>query len=640
MIDSAQNNSFSVEKRRSYLKEASAFLPSVENDSVAINVHFDIALTYYRLGDKDSFRDSSKEILEKSRSVKDSIGIGRALGFLGNYFLRKHKSDSAYQHLYEASKIYKNLGDEYSLAKVLLDMAIIQKNGKDFIASEATTIEALSYFENLEKNDRIAACYNNLAIIANELQRYDDAIEYYKRAIEYDTKNGNFNAIKISLNNMGVVYERQGDYNSAIELYDRVLSEKDLAKDSPSLYAFALDNLAHTKLESGYEADVLPDLLQAYRIRDSIGDSQGLITSFYHLAKYHAAVGENDKAINYAVKAKDLSYKSKDFSDILKPLLLLIETESGSRATKYAKDYIRINDSLQKQERALRNQFARIRFETDKIASENELISRQRLQLMILLAVLFLTGFLLYIIKEQRARNKKLVFEQEQQQANEEIYNLMLAQHGKLEEGRLDEQRRISRELHDGVLSRLFGTRLNLDVLNPNNDENAINSRKKYIDELKNIEEEIRHVSHNLSSGLVEQSSFLDIIKDLLKSQEQINGYATHLDSDTKIDWEEIPNKDKIHCYRIVQEAIQNINKHSKAKNVTVKIRSINNDLILSVIDDGVGFNIAKKKDGIGLKNIQARVEELKGFLDVFSKKGEGTEIRIEFSLRTPQTIN
>src|SRR5690606_40824485 len=90
------------------------------------------------------------------------------------------------------------------------------------------------------------------------------------------------------------------------------------------------------------------------------------------------------------------------------------------------KQYISLNDSIQKNERARRDKFFRIRYETNKIEQEKERIARERMWLIILLAGVLVTFFLIYIILSQRAKNKKLKFARQQQETNEEIYNLML----------------------------------------------------------------------------------------------------------------------------------------------------------------------------------------------------------------------
>jgi two-component system NarL family sensor kinase len=282
----------------------------------------------------------------------------------------------------------------------------------------------------------------------------------------------------------------------------------------------------------------------------------------------------------------------------------------------------------------LRNQFARIRFETDEIEKKNKEISKQKDLFIAISAVLVMFGIFVYIIRKQQERNKELKFSRAQQEKNEEIYNLMLSQQRKLEEGRQQEKKRISQELHDGVLSKLFGTRLNLDSLNMKNDQKAIQVRSKYIDELKSIEKEIRQISHDLNTEIYDSNlGYTEVISNLIASQALLGNLEYKFQSDSDISWETISNKVKIHLYRIIQEALQNINKHANAKNIRITFKKIEETLLVSITDDGVGFDSSKIKNGIGLKNIKSRVKEIGGKLQLNSAVGGGTNININISV-------
>jgi signal transduction histidine kinase len=86
------------------------------------------------------------------------------------------------------------------------------------------------------------------------------------------------------------------------------------------------------------------------------------------------------------------------------------------------------------------------------------------------------------------------------------------------------------------------------------------------------------------------------------------------------------------HCFRIVQELLQNISKHSDAGNAIVQISLQHNRLNIAVEDDGKGFNIelAKSQKGMGLKNIESRVKILKGSFDYRTAPGKGTSVLID----------
>jgi two-component system sensor histidine kinase UhpB len=96
-----------------------------------------------------------------------------------------------------------------------------------------------------------------------------------------------------------------------------------------------------------------------------------------------------------------------------------------------------------------------------------------------------------------------------------------------------------------------------------------------------------------------------------------------------------IDNKEELMLYRIVQEQINNIRKYSKAKNVIILLSIEGNSQQLSIIDDGVGFDTSIKSRGIGLKNIQSRVEFYSGSMEIISAPGKGCTLNINIPLKS-----
>lgn len=91
------------------------------------------------------------------------------------------------------------------------------------------------------------------------------------------------------------------------------------------------------------------------------------------------------------------------------------------------------------------------------------------------------------------------------------------------------------------------------------------------------------------------------------------------------ISWDEIEDETKFNIYRILQEALHNINKYAQAKNVRINFNIQDNMLILMVTDDGVGFDKKNIKKGIGITNMNSRAERLGGGFCIESLKGQGT---------------
>ena len=578
--------------------------------------------------------DSIKKHI-KIIKLDDSISIADEHYKIGELYRKSLLSDSAYHYFQKAEKVFKNNDKKYEIAITLYGIAVCQTYDKDYTGSEVTSIQALTILEELDENNDVnkhkAFIFNNLGIVFDELEQFDESINYFKKALKIKNNlKGNYEgSIGRTINNLIKVYRRSGQYDLAKSAFNQISSNKSLINDYPDIYVIALGNYANT-LYLSKQTEQLPGLyLKALKICDSINDSYNSIIIHQHLAEYYNSINFKDSALHYAYTAKNISDQYNN-DDLLKSLLLLSEIEEGDKAVRHLKDYVKLSDSLQKAERSKRDKSARIRFDTNQIEKENVRIARERMWLIIISITLIITSFLIYVVITQRNKNNELKFIQEQQEANEEIYNLMLSQQDNIEEARTVEKKRISQELHDGVLGRLFGTRLSLDSLNMGTSKDAINTRSEYITELKTIEEDIRKVSHELNTDFVSGSGFIDIIKTLVETQTKVYNLDYKLEHNDVINWDEVTNKKKIHIYRIIQETLHNIYKHANATKVEISFNLKNNVICLALSDNGSGFDVNKAKSGIGLKNMNSRIDEINGTINISSEINLGTTVNIE----------
>ncbi|NAS29685.1 tetratricopeptide repeat protein [Flavobacteriaceae bacterium R38] len=625
-----------VDQQLLLAKKAYKMATENKRDSLRNIASLRLTYIYYSNEDNDAFLKQNKRSLLLAASSNDSSSIARSYGYFGNYYLREGKNDSAYYYFYKSEKTYSRLPNRsVNRGRMLLNMAITQKNEKDFIGGEVTTIEAIRFIPESGEERMLSSAYNNLGIISNQLENYDKAIEYHQKAFQLRKKIRNQRLEVGSLYNMAQVYVNKKEYREAIKTYYKALSYKEVLSTRPLTNVNLLENIAHAKFLNGNNKELPDSYLSSLKVRDSLGSIAGSIESNIHLAEYYSSQEDTLTALNYARKARDLAEESKNYGDMLEPLLLLSKLNKGKEGSTSSLRYISISDSLQKAERAIRNKFARIRFDTDIIEQENIKITKQVTLLTWVTLIVFTFSTLLYFIIREKARNRKLKFEQIQQKSNEEIYNLMISQQRKLEEGRQQEKQRVSQELHDGVLSKLFGTRLSLDSINTKSDSQAVETRSRYLNELKSIEQEIRQISHDLNAEIFDVNlGYTEVITNLIDAQMSINDQVKYeFKNDTSINWEGVSNKVKIHFYRILQESLQNINKHANASNIIIGFKQVDDKIEFDIIDDGVGFDNSKSKKGIGLKNIKTRIKELNGKLIFTTSKGQGTNINISVAI-------
>jgi signal transduction histidine kinase len=211
----------------------------------------------------------------------------------------------------------------------------------------------------------------------------------------------------------------------------------------------------------------------------------------------------------------------------------------------------------------------------------------------------------------------------------------------RLLEAQEEERRLISRELHDEVGQALTGVLVemaNLSNLMRNKEEPALS---KKADEIKRLLEESISVVRNMA--LLLRPSMLDDLGLVPALQWQAREASKRSGIWVKVAAEEVSDEltedHKTCIYRIVQEALHNIVKHANARNVTITVTQEPERLLLSIQDDGRGFNPPQER-GMGLIGMEERVSALGGRLVVESALGEGTMLRVALPLPQVVTVN
>jgi signal transduction histidine kinase len=634
-IQKSQNRSISLTKRSDYLSISYEYSKSLKLDTFQTRKLSAIAYKTLKLKDTSLFKQRNKEALYLSQKIKDTFAIGDVQWNYASYYNNLNIYDSAYYHFSLANREFNKSGDLYEDATTEYGMAFIKGRFNDYSGSEILTYNAIKKFERLDDYRSLYSCYNHLAALQNDILEYDRSLFYNEKAIEYLNKfQNNQNLYEQSFNNLGLTYLYKNEFYKALTYFDKVLRNDSLKIKNINRYARVIDNKTYTRLKIGNKKNILSKLTEAYNIRDSLNNSEGKIISLLHLSEYYSSQKNNSKALIYARNAMKLSNKINNGNNYLKSLKLLSKIDPDNNQT-YLKDYIEFNDSLLIVERQTQNKFTRIDYETDQYIEETERLSQLNIVILIVSIGSFIFVSLIYFINLQRKRNRNLYLESEQQKANEQVYILALNQKEKLEKEKNNERIRISEELHDGILGKLFGTRLNLSFLDMNLNESVKSKYDSFLLELQDIEKEIREVSHKLNTEFDDSKiNFITLVQQLIDKNSEIGNFNGELIGNNEINWDNIDEITKVNLYKIIQESIFNIIKHSEADNVMIKFRFLNDHLNLSIIDDGVGFKEKRKPEGIGLKIIKSRIEKLDGSYEIISGKGEGTKILIYIPIK------
>ncbi|WP_417799176.1 tetratricopeptide repeat-containing sensor histidine kinase [Tenacibaculum sp.] len=552
------------------------------------------------------------------KETKDSILLAKYFHFKALQSKLTYTNDSAFYYYHRSKDISKKIHDSLATGRRLLSLAMLQRDAKDYRGSEISLIEALQYLEPIQHSIYLERVYNALGLVSEELNQQKDALKYYDKAVFYNKKNKNSIGYTYIINNIGLLYQKQSQHRKAIIYFKKGLSQDSIKEKHPPQYALLLENLAASNFLLGQKENVMQQYNEVLNIREREKDFVELSTTHINLADFYKSLNQTDKALSHFNKALQYAKQTYNNKKRLEALQNLSDLTSGEQSKLYLNEYITLSDSLFQNERRLKNQFAKIRYETDKKEKENVVLKteNQQKQAEILyhkqqktigwLAAaigLLLFGFSVMFYFQRR---RKLLYQAQLQQ-------VQVREH---------ERQQIAKSLHDEVAGDLRLLHRKLEK------SNLLEEAQK----LDAVKENVRNLSHQLSSVSFNKVSFKNQIINLVSDyfepdfKIKVNGLQNY-------NWATVDNSIKRLLYLSARESIQNCKKYAKASKIIINFSVHKKYVHLDIIDDGIGFDTNISKKGIGLQNLQERIEELNGTLTINSEVGKGTQTDIQIPL-------
>ncbi len=585
-------------------------IETIRNDSLRAACSLKVSKFLLKNGRDAEFEKLNKRIYLLAKQKKDTQSLAQTQRYFGDYYLRIEKLDSAFICYQNAKKLFRLLENPLKEANQLYCISLVYFNVGNYTASEINIFKSLKLYRKVESHFGEFLCYNHLGDIYRNLYEYEKAERYHQLTESLLSEfESNYRRAMLS-NNLGLVYQDWEKFDKALETFENAYAYVQKI-DNPKLTAKILDNKTYVTFKKDSKANVLADFNRAYAIRDSMHNVSGKVMSKLHLSEYYSVNNEKEKAIELAKEAGTLAKSVTNYRDYLASLKLLSELDTIN-ASNYLEQYINLRDSLDIEDRAIREKFTKIAYETDRYIEENKSLSSQRTILILLTVIVIFLGFLGFSWKSIRAKNRELKLQKDYQLANEEIYQLIANQKHEIDLQKSAIRQRISEELHDGVLGKLYGIRLALDFLKID-EELAQNHKKKYLNELELVEIEIRNLSHDLKDSLKEnETDFTQLLNALF---ENLLGHTNLLFSvrvDPVLDWSKLKDPVKVNLYRICQELLMNTIKHANASNCALTVVLEGDCVYCIYTDDGTNFDF-ESKGGIGMQNIQDRCQRING---------------------------
>lgn len=600
-----KNNTF--DKRRMAVNKAMGFLKENEKDTLYTLALYQKNLIHLSLKEYDSLLRYNNLLIDHAIKTNDDAILGRQYYLMAYYYdYIAQKPQKAFNEYNNAKNYKKRINDSSWVGKNLYNMAKIQKNHNDFFGSKETITEALHYLDPKKDSKFVSAAYNVLATDHRKLLNYEDAIAYHRKAIAMTDSDRDR---LIYQNNLATTYIDDQKYQDAVALLHGISRDSVLQK-SKNEYARVLDNLAYARWLA--KKEVTPgSFTHPLNIRKKNKDRRGQLASYTHLGEYYVSMDRRKARLYFdsLIQLSKTLHIPRAEKDALKHLMQLAPDNVALRDR-----YVFLQDSLYAQELKVKTQFAKYKYDDTlkqesilRLEKENaeralEVAEERNKKIMSyagLIFVLLSSTFIGYYVV-QRARRI--------QQKNK-IAVLQAT---------YETEAALSRKLHDD-----FGGKLNHAMLLLQNGSDP-NKVLDIVEVLYNQSRNFSRKINDVDTGPRFKESLFGMLGTYCKNTQLI------VTGSKEINWDTIPALTKKTLYKVLQELMTNMQKHSSATMVSIDFEQSKKIFRVAYMDNGVGASKDAIQNKNGLWNTEKRIDAINGSINFDSDKGAGFKALIE----------
>lgn len=476
----------------------------------------------------------------------------------------------------KAIVLLENLNDKITLPKAYINLGrIYKKTQNDCQNAEKYYLKAAEIYQSTKNTHELATVNNYLGNLAERCENnLGKALSYYFKTKEYYLKVKDTIGLSYSLDFISQIYGQQKQFKQAIDIQKQSLKLREIIKDS---FAIAI---SYTNLG------------EIYNMQEANADAKNMFQAALQISTPHQF---KDLSVYLLGKLSELSIKQSDYQSAYNYLNQQKKLQSKI-----------LNETNQKQLTEMKTKYETA--QKEQLLSEEKIKSKNKtLWLLVLLAAVILLAIAIVLIIQRR--------KMDQQKAT--IINLQNIE---------KERSRISRDLHDNLGAELTIISSKLDIKAFKTENIA---EKAELEEMKAMTSNANHLLRETIWSIHSDDTSVGEIA------EKVSDYAKRLFKDQVVELNysvtdhehEIKSDVALHLYRIVQEALNNCLKYA---NCTAIDFTINSDLV-TIKDNGNGFDLDNVKRGYGLNNMNQRVNEIQASLQLKTAKGLGTSISVHF---------
>ncbi len=599
---------------------------AIENDKVENAAKKAMNLQFVLTAKKNDPRKAITiidEVLANKYKIKDSF-------LLGGLYLKRGGANFRIDYtkaINDYSKALVNFGkkDSIYIADTYLFRGQAYSTLGKFVPAGEDFKLAYLYFENLKDYEYMQYAQQGNITMYSMNGFYDKAKKERDLLIDKLIELKLDKHLAMSYYNQALDYKKQG--NKKLHLKQLLKADSALNKSSSDLDYIVLHSSLANFYTDDYEIEKAEEQLALLELKLEKIEGDLLAETYYYGAKanYYERIEEYDQALLFANKKIQNSKSLNHGEDKMDAHLILsnIYYKKGDykNSLENKNRHIEIKDSIYNLRSANSLAYFQTLYETEK--KEKELVEKKaniqllekdnksfkQLALIVGIALALLFGIILLYRNQKELKNISHLHEKFSQ-------DLLQSQE--------NERVRISKDLHDDLGQKLLIIKNKL--INSGNEETKV-----LVEDTIN---DVRAISRDLYPFQLQE---LGITKAIEHTITQIDENTTLFISSEIDNIDNLFKKDQeVNIYRIIQESLSNIIKHAKAQAGKVSINKLKKSIVISIKDNGVGYNFSEKykeTNSLGLKTLLERTKFLNGQMKVHSKKGDGTLIEFTFPL-------
>lgn len=556
---------------------------------------------FFNDGNLTAALENCKHYLECSKQLGDSMNIATAYNAIGAVYNDFGKYPEALENFYAALRINKKLKLQRIVAMNYLNIGLI-------FQEQGTTKSALQNYDStlaimirIKDKEGMVAAYNQIGVTYMNQQQYDQALEYLNRAQKTSLSSSKKPFLGTVIHNIGDVYFHQNNYNYALKHYLDALEIFETTDPTGALDSYLGIGKVHFKLKHYVRSEI--NFRKGMKLSKDYGFRKYTASYLLALSDLHYAEGKNKEAL--------IEYKQY--------VVLKDSLDNETTAQKIA--LLQANYTIEQNE--LENKLLK-----DEFLIQSKVIALEKKQKRILLASIIVIPLILgsiFVIYYKRYKTKQQIRLLNEINIQKGLrYNAIL-------EAEEKERRRIALEIHDGIGQGLSAIKLNVSMYQkegPDGDRTLLNNALSIINETI---DDVRAISHNLMPSTLIRLGLKKSVKELT---DKINhagviqvAFKTNLNT-------KLSETVETALYRIIQETLTNIVKHSGATSASITLFESGDKLNLEISDNGKHFEPSKLPSGkgIGWSNILTRVDLVGGTISINGSKSDGTKIIISIT--------